>query len=487
MIFEINKGRDCLRLHESIFELNKDAWSKLSGAEQPFCRYEFLAALESSGSIGTGPEKSAYPYGKSKQGNGNSGWLPRHAAMYHDEELVAVLILFEKQHSRGEYVFDQAWAQAYKQYGMPYYPKWVSAIPFTPITGARLLLKHSEAKPSLTENKKASGIQTPPLQPTSPIKPETTADITLQLQQRFFRLFLRALKQSTSSGWHCLFSQTDYSSTLQQLEQETPSPQHNTLPPLAISSAKKAPVDEELRFCSRHDVQFHWHNKQYHDFAHFLQSLRSAKRKQIKKERKNLTGLTISRLLGTQMSSQQWQQFYQCYCNTYAERGMPAYLSAQFFTDLARTMGRNMLIVEACLSPKQEADRDSLSNSLNNKIDDEENSNAIAYALYFFDDTTLYGRYWGSTMAIDGLHFECCYYQGIEFCIENNLPLFNAGAQGEHKIPRGFEPVVLSSQHCLKPTMLSDAIENFCSSEEKAVHDYALWAKEKSPFKRGES
>ncbi len=217
----------------------------------------------------------------------------------------------------------------------------------------------------------------------------------------------------------------------------------------------------------RHSYQYHWLNKKsngkkYSDFSDFLSCLKSRKRKSIINERKSLEGknLTIKKLRGEEITPELWDRFYYFYQLTYAKKsGHGGYLPKAFFTTVTKFMDKNMLMVTC--SNKEEI---------------------IAAALFFFTSSTLYGRYWGSTIDIPGLHFECCYYQGIEFCIEHSLDLFNAGAQGEHKIQRGFSPVITYSNHWLKDEAFYKAVKQYINVEKTQIQEHCNYANTLLPF-----
>jgi predicted N-acyltransferase len=370
----------------SLSHVDAREWNRLAGVTYPFLRHEFLSALEHSGAA---CEKT--------------GWLPAHLLVLEENELLAAMPLYLKQHSWGEYVFDQQWAQAFKQQGIDYYPKWLTAIPFTPCQGLRVVIKE--------------GV-------------ETLVVITLLLSH-----IQQLSEQQGISSWHCLFPAG------QQLEQ---------LRTLGLSI--------------REGVQFQWFNRGYPDFDGFLQTLSASKRKMIKRERRRVAeqGVHMLRILGTDVSAGQWQVFFEFYAMTYLKRGAPPYLNLAFFQQLAATMGEQLLLVLAL-----------------------KNNKPVAAALSFIGDDSLYGRYWGCFEDYHSLHFETCYYQGLDYCIERGLQRFDSGAQGEHKIARGFEPVSTYSVHWIKDIRFAKAIAQFLSREQKIVQAYKLDAASYLPFKRG--
>ncbi|WP_220463691.1 GNAT family N-acetyltransferase [Sediminihaliea albiluteola] len=371
----------------SLSQVEAGQWQAVVGDDYPFLRYEFLYGLESSGCT-----------------TAKTGWQPCHALLRKDSNLCAVLPLYLKSHSYGEYVFDWAWADAWQRLGLDYYPKLLSAIPFTPASGPRL---------------------------------RCSAAIT---EDQAWPIFIQAIKDLAQerglSSWHLLFPEPATSQKLQSLG----------LP-------------------QRLATQFHWLNQNYQSFDDFLATFSSRKRKSLRRERARVSeqGLKLQRLQGTQISPKLWQQFHRFYQLTYAKRsGHGGYLSREFFTEVAPSLGEQVLMVVAEL-----------------------NGETVAAALYFHSGDTLYGRYWGCEQEFDCLHFEACYYQGIEYCIERGLKRFDPGAQGEHKIQRGFTPILTYSNHWVAEPELAAAVADFTRREAVQVEHYRQQAAELLPFKRG--
>ncbi len=360
-------------------------WNRLAGVAYPFLRHEFLLALEQSGSV-----------------SAQTGWVPSHLLVLDDDQLVALMPLYLKQHSWGEYVFDHQWAQAYQQQGLDYYPKGLTAIPLTPCQGARIVIQAG----------------------TGP----------LQVMQALLDFIKKLSEQGGISSWHCLFP------IEQQAEQ---------LRSLGLSI--------------REGVQFHWFNRGYHDFDDYLQSLSAGKRKMLKRERCLVSeqGIRILRIAGPDVSDLQWQVFFQFYSMTYLKRGSQPYLNLAFFQQIAATMPEQLLLVLALKDGRY-----------------------VGAALSFVGDETLYGRYWGCYEDYNALHFEACYYQGLDYCIEQGLQRFDSGAQGEHKISRGFEPITTYSAHWIKDARFAKAIEQFIAREQKALQFYKQDAAVFLPFKQ---
>ncbi|MBT8062125.1 MAG: N-acetyltransferase [Xanthomonadales bacterium] len=373
------------RFHESIHEFDAQSWSGLWASDNPFIRFEFLAALEDSGCVSE-----------------HTGWKPFHLALYRGSTLVAALPLYLKQHSHGEFVFDWSWADAYQQHGLSYYPKLLTAVPFTPSAGPRVAISreinHDDAwrqiLDAIREQCRANGI----------------------------------------SGWHLLFPH-------------------------------EAPVvGNEYPLLERNDVQFHWHNRDYASFEDFLASLRSGRRKNLRRERNSLAGLACvtERKTGAQITAADWEHFYQCYCHTYRKRsGHSGYLNREFFDALLRRMPEQLMLVVA-----------------------RRESVAVASALFLFDKECLYGRYWGALESLRNLHFECCFYQGMDFCIEQGIARFDPGTQGEHKLLRGFEPVTTRSWHWLADARFREAVGQFLAREKMSVDAYTREVSEYLPFRR---
>ena len=378
-----------IELLPSIGEVAQSDWNSLNQNDYPFTKYQFLSALETSGCVGK-----------------DTGWHPRHIVIYQNSKLVAAMPCYRKDHSYGEYVFDWSWAQAYQQNGLDYYPKLVSAIPFTPVPGSRLLCKK-------------------------------TADEALLMRALLAAVQSRA-KSAEYSGWHLLFPEAEF-----------------------LKSCTELPL------LKREDVQFHWHNHNYQSFDDFLKTLRSSKRKQLRRERRIVAdqGIEMRRYSGNQIGTKILESFYICYCQTYLRRsGHSGYLNQRFFEKILESIGDQIMIVLA--------------------LEDEQ---PVAASLFLFDSAKLYGRYWGCTTNVDCLHFEACYYQGIEFAIERGLTEFNPGTQGEHKLARGFEPTKTYSLHWLEDQRFQSAPEEFMQRESDYKTEYQMAAREALPFREDNS
>lgn len=372
-------------LLESISEVEPSQWNDLVGDGYPFIRHEFLFALEQSGSV-------------SEQ----AGWKPMHLIGRDSKGLALAMPGYLKWHSYGEYVFDFQWAHAYQRYGLQYYPKWLTAIPFTPCAGPRVSIR--------------GGL-----------------DDTKTFEQIQFFIESQCREKNLSS-WHCLFPEKQWLDRL-------------SAHPLGV----------------REGVQFQWFNQGYENFDDFLATFSSKKRKNVKRERRLVAdqGIEMLCIPGNEITETQWKTFYAFYSATYFKRGQEPYLTPQFFQLLLQNMPSNLLLVMAI-----------------------KDQHYVAGALSFIGDDTLYGRYWGCLDEYDSLHFETCYYQGIEFCIERGLKRFDSGAQGEHKIVRGFEPVKTYSLHYIRDAQFDAAIKDFLKREKLGIDQYQSETAEWLPFKK---
>lgn len=348
----------------------------------PFLEPAFLDLLERTGCV-----------------SATTGWQAHHLLLENGAEST-LLPLYLKGHSMGEYVFDWAWADAYRRNGLRYYPKLLTAVPFTPATGPRLLGRHDD---------------------------ETVDRLVESVTGEARRLDV--------SGWHVLFPEQELADQL-----------------------------ETRGLLRRRGVQYHWFNAGYRDFGDFLDRMTSRKRKSIARERRKVgeQGLELQRLRGTDITPEHWSRFYRFYSDTYLKRnGSLGYLNESFFQELGDILGDRVMLV--CARHDQRI---------------------VASALFFHDSATLYGRYWGCLAEYDFLHFEACYYQGIEFAIEAGLQRFDAGAQGEHKLLRGFEPVETCSLHWIAHPGFADAIAGFLRQESEMIDQHLRQAREVLPFRR---
>lgn len=371
------------RIIASLSEVGQPAWDALVGAQteaNPFLSFAFLHALHESG--------SASP---------DTGWQPQYLTLWLDDQIVAALPMYAKFHSYGEYVFDWAWADAYRRNGLDYYPKLLSAIPFTPVTGSRLIVIDDHARAAL------------------------------------LKALLNVQETNGLSSTHVLY------------------------PPSA-----EATQLEEAGFLLRKGVQFHWQNDGYDSFEQFLSTLEQKKRKNIRAERRKVAeaGITMRSLPGRDATEADWRFFKRCYDHTYRDHHSTPYLNLDFFQRIGETMPDNLLLVVA-----------------------EREGKPIASSMLVHDQRALYGRYWGCIEQHPCLHFETAYYQPLEFCIAHKIAAFEGGAQGEHKMARGFLPKQTWSAHWLAHTAFADAVERFLAQEGKGMDAYVDELNERNPFK----
>ena len=370
-------------VHDSIADIAANDWNQLAGTAYPFLRHEFLNLAEQTHCVAPA-----------------QGWTPRHLSIGKKGDLRAAMPLYEKSHSWGEFVFDWAWARAYEQAGFRYYPKLVSAVPFTPAPSRRLLL----ADPDDTEAAHAL----------------IAAAIALA-------------GESECSSFHILFP-----------------------------TAEEIPLLESAGLLIRKDCQFHWHNRGYEKFDDFLATFTAAKRKKAKRDRRRAeeNGIRFRRLKGNEMDDSAWSVVYALISSTFMQRGSLPYFNDVFFKSISEQLPENILVVLA-----------------------EKESNPVAAAVFFESDRVLYGRYWGSDGHYDALHFETCYYQGIDYCIDTGKQIFEPGTQGEHKISRGFSPVPTWSAHWLAHPEFADAIGKYLDEEARHIDRYMDAVDSRSPYK----
>ncbi len=367
---------------QSLSDVAAEQWDALVPDGQPFLRHAFLSALEDSGSLGP-----------------HSGWQPEHLLHVEDGRLVAALPSYRKWHSYGEYVFDHGWAEACERAGIAYYPKLLSAVPFSPVGGARLLAAKAE------------------------------------------------------DGFELLAALPGY------LEIEELSSAHINFTDVLADTA----LGEQPGWLQRYGCQFHWRNHGYRDFQDFLDALSSRKRKQMRKEREQVAGqgFDFQWLEGRELSEAQWDFVYACYANTYAVRRQAPYLTREFFSLLAERMPESIRVVLA-----------------------RQGERPVAMAFSLIGGDSFYGRYWGCLAEFDRLHFETCFYQGMDYAIAQGLRRFDAGAQGEHKLIRGFEPVITHSWHYLRHPGLRAAVKDFLARERLGILAYAEEARAALPYRQ---
>jgi predicted N-acyltransferase len=366
-----------------------DALANPSGAvlPHPFTRHAFFDALECSGSA-----------------TAKTGWRSVHLILERNGNPVALLPLYLKSHSYGEYVFDHGWAEAFARAGGRYYPKLQASVPFTPASGRRLLIGHGEDQ-------------------------QATSGLLLQAAQEM-------VAELRASSLHVTF--------------------------MTEAEWKLA---EAAGYLLRTDKQFHWENHDYASFDAFLKELASAKRKNLRKERAAVLaqGVRFDWLTGQDLTESVWDAFFDCYVTTGNQKWNPPYLTRKFFSMVGETMGEQILLVMA-----------------------KQDGRYIAGALNFFDDTTLYGRNWGCTAYVPFLHFEACYYQAIDFAIEKKLERVEAGAQGGHKLLRGYLPRPTYSAHYIAHAGLRRAVADYLENEREAVTEHMEELAERAPFRKSD-
>jgi predicted N-acyltransferase len=372
-----------MRLISDLSEIGQERWDRLAFPtpdSSPFLRYAFLSALHETG--------CASP---------RSGWQPCFLTLWSGKELLGACPLYRKAHSYGEYVFDWAWADAYRRHGLPYYPKLLVAVPFTPVTGPRLMAQDDATRAVLAH------------------------------------ALLALVKAESLSSLHVLYP-----------------------PPGEARALAQAGM------MLREGVQFHWTNEGYQDFAQFIETLERKKRKNIRAERRKVAeaGVSLRRVLGRDATAADWRFFVRCYDNTYRAHHSSPYLNLAFFQRIGREMPENLVLVIA-----------------------ERERRPIASSLVLVTPSALYGRYWGEVEHVPCLHFECAYYQPLEYCIEQKIQTFEGGAQGEHKMARGFLPVITHSAHWLAHPAFADAIEEFLARESSGIQNYVDELRDHNPFK----
>jgi len=372
-----------IRFLHRLTDLPAADWDALHDGRNPFVSYAFLQGLEEHGCL-----------------RAEWGWRPRHFTLWESGQLIGAVPGYLKDNSHGEFVFDHAWANAYARHGLAYFPKWLGAVPYSPVSGPRLLAKDAETARTLVET-------------------------------------LRA--EVARMGWssaHVNFH-------------------------LAEDDAAFGPD-----WLLREDIQFQWHNPgNWTDFSSFLAAMDHKHRKNIRQERAKLarTGVSYRIVHGDEATDADLQAMHDFYLQTFSEYGNSPALTLPFLQHLATATPRQLVIFLAMLEGQP-----------------------IAGALCLRGGDTLYGRYWGGA-TLPGLHFETCYYQGIEYCLREGLTRFEPGAQGEHKLARGFLPHPVRSRHWLAEPAFAAALAGWCAQEREEVQRYAQLLAEHTPFKAIES
>jgi predicted N-acyltransferase len=362
-------------------------WDALDAGGNPFLAHAFLAALEDCGCVGEA-----------------SGWIPNHLLLRDDAgRLVGAAPRYLKAHSWGEFVFDWSWAQSYARAGLDYYPKQLVAVPFTPVSGPRLL-----------------------------VRPDADAD---GLRATLARALREDAERDGHSGAHVNFT----------------------------TDADQRALESE-GFLRRHDCRFLWRNRGYRDFEDFLEGLRSEKRKKLRRERRRVaeSGIGFRSLAGEAVDATTWATVFGFSERTFLRHGTSHYLTREFLATVARRRPGSVVVKLA-----------------------ERDGTAVAASIFFQGGGTLFGRYWGCAAPEDSLHFEACYYQGIEHCITQGLEAFDPGTQGEHKLARGFEPTLTCSAHWLAHEGFRNAVGRYLERERAAVDEYVAEASAHLPYLRG--
>jgi predicted N-acyltransferase len=376
------------RIVSNLASIDRRDWDRLNHEDNPFLSHAFLSGLETSGSIGA-----------------HSGWQPHHLALFEDEILVAFAPSYIKSNSHGEFVFDWAWADAYHRHRLPYYPKLLTAVPYSPVSGPRLLTLQGHPQDE-------------------------------DLRQRLIRFAMDECGRAGFSSWHCNF----------------------------VSGADHGSLTNSA-LLSRSDWQFHWRNSGYSTFDDFLARLRSRKRKNIRRERRMVAeaGICFDWKTGREIDAEDISFIHRCYTGTFHAYGNHPALTEEFFTTIARQLKDRFLVSIA----KRDGER-------------------LAMSLFLSGGGRLYGRYWGCVREIPGLHFEAAYYQGIDYCIRNGISVFESGAQGEHKVSRGFMPAKTRSWHYVGNEAFRDAIGIFLSRETDWLDEYRDELLRHDPYRQDE-
>ena len=368
------------RIHRALSEIPAADWDALHDGRNPFVAHAFLSGLEETGCL-----------------RGEWGWTPCHAGLWEGDTLVAAAPGYLKTNSHGEFVFDHAWAHAYARHGLDYYPKWLGAVPYSPVTGPRLLTRDDAARRRL---------------------PEAIVDF---------------VRQAGLSSAHVDFH----------------------------AECEDGAFDDG--WLPREDVQYHWRNDAgWMSFDEFLAAMDHRHRKNIRQERRKVreAGIAFRVVHGDEASEADLAAMHGFYLRTFADYGNSPALTLDFLRRLGRTMPRNLVLVLG-----------------------ERRGEPISGALCLRGGNALYGRYWGASEQVPGLHFETCYHQGIEYCLREGLARFEPGAQGEHKIARGFLPAIVRSRHWIADPRFAAALEDWCLEERRGVRDHAAMLAARSPFK----
>ena len=370
------------RIHRALSGIPARQWDALHDGRNPFVAHAFLAGMEAHGVI-----------------DARLGWVPYHLGLWEGDALVAAAPSYIKTNSHGEFVFDHAWAHAYAQHGRDYFPKWLCAVPYSPVTGPRLLAVDDASKALLL--------------------------------QAIAALVEEAGLSSAHVNFHAAGEETLF----------------------------------DAGWLPRTDVQYHWCNTAgWPDFGAFLGAMDHKHRKNIRQERAKVAaaGVGFRVVHGDEASDEDLATMHGFYLRTFADYGNTPTLTLEFLQRLARAMPRSLVLFLAHRDGRD-----------------------IAGALCLRGGDTLYGRYWGADLEepVPGLHFETCYYQGIDYCLREGLARFEPGAQGEHKLARGFLPAFVHSRHFIADPAFATALAPWCAEEAEAVRRYAATLQSHSPFR----
>jgi len=373
-----------IEIFEKFSDFTKLSWEKLSLGQNPCLSFDFIDNAEKTGCVSS-----------------ETGWKPLHLGLFDSKKsLKAAVLLYEKTHSWGEFIFDFTWAQAYRDNQLPYYPKLISCIPFTPVTSNKILLRDPSDKESATEIIKHA--------------------INLTNEKNYSSLHFHFIK------------------------------------------SEELNLFKNCGLIKREDCQFHWFNHDYHSFDQFLMAMTSSKRKKIRRERRKIIEQNIyfKWRNGSEINKEKWKTIYNLISVTFYKKGSSPYFSYEFFIEISKKIPSAIMVITA-----------------------ENNDKTIGAAVFFVGTEGLYGRYWGTDEGYDSLHFETCYYQGIEYCIKNNLKYFEPGTGGEHKISRGFVPNKTFSAHYLSNPTFSSAITKYLQKEGQYIDNYIENVESHSPYR----
>ena len=455
------EGAIIARVLASPLEVDATAWNALLALQShptPFMRHEYLAALHES--------ESAVPH---------TGWTPRFMTLWEGDLLVAACPLYLKSHSYGEYVFDWAWASAYEQHGVPYYPKAVVAVPFTPVPGTRLMARDAAARQGLVQALcqwcEDEGISSLHVLFASDDDVLTGAREGLMLRHTV-QFHWKNVAPTLGTGVSSLPPEGALAALGRPGGGSGAAPTLGTggflLPTESVLAAVESHCDSGSAAAG---------TLAYRDFDDFLAHLTQEKRKKFRQERRRVAeaGVTFRWALGADITADDWNFFYRCYERTYLEHGNPPYLTRAFFQQMADRMPEHWLLFIA------EREGRPIASSLIAISAQPSSARGQYHSKYA--GCTAYGRYWGALERVDCLHFEACYYQPLAWCIAHGVQRFEGGAQGEHKMARALLPVPATSMHWLAHPAFADAVDRFLAREGAGVEQYLDHLQARSPFR----